>query len=144
MVITVVGHYVIPSKDFPMKITPAYKVLPLPRVQREAKKLLTREQLHAAIRLAKQLRHYPQIPDLSIERCGLGLELRIEHPAIGQQGWLRAIFWIHQESKTIYIVSLFWKKTNSISKADLILADDRIRKLRLQLGNQVSPWSTSE
>ena len=69
-----------------------YKVLPLPVVQRDAKKLLTAQQLREEIALARRLRDYPNVPDLSIARCGDGLELRLETPAINPQGWLRAIF----------------------------------------------------
>src|SRR4051812_20474861 len=39
-------------------------------------------------------------------------------------------FWIHEESKTVYIVDLFWKKTNTISTADRLRSEQRIRKLR--------------
>jgi hypothetical protein len=72
-----------------------YRVLPLPLVQREAKKMLTARQLREGVALARRLRDYPDAPDLSIEPCGDGMELRIESPAINPQGWLRAIFWIH-------------------------------------------------
>src|SRR4051812_44703758 len=84
-----------------------YRVLPLPRVQREAKSLLTSQQLVAAIRYAKRLQSYPDIPEVSISPCGIGMELRVEHSLIGRQGWLRAMFWIHERSRTIYIVDLF-------------------------------------
>ena len=89
-----------------------YKVLPLPVVQKWAKHELSREQLRAGINLARKLRLYPHVPDLSIGPCGDGMELRIKHPLIGKQGWLRAIFWIDEKAKTIYIVDLFWKKEN--------------------------------
>jgi phage-related protein len=121
-----------------------YRVLPLPRVQREAKKLLSNEQLRQAIRLAKRLRFYPNVPGLDMEPCGLGMELRIEHPVIGQQGWLRAIFWVHEASLTIYVVDVFWKKTNKISLADRIRSDHRIRELRLLLQAGRKPWKGAE
>lgn len=117
-----------------------YRVLPLPRVQREAKKMLTPQQLRESIELAKVLRYYPDVPDLSIEPCGSGMELRIEAGSTNVQGWLRAVFWIHEESRTIYIVDLFWKKTNSVSKADRLRAEDRIRRLRSQLVEGTVPW----
>lgn len=110
-----------------------YRVLPLPAVQRDAKKLLTVQQLREGIGLAKGLRHYPAVPDLSIERCGDGMELRIESPAINPQGWLRAIFWVHEKSRTIYIVDLFWKKTNKVTIADLHRANHRIRQIKAAL-----------
>ena len=110
-----------------------YRVLPLPLVQRDAKKLLSARQLREAITVAKHLRHYPAIPELSIEHCGDGLELRLESPAINPRGWLRAIFWIHENSRTIYIVHLFWKKTNRVTVADIHLANSRIRQLKAQL-----------
>jgi len=47
------------------------------------------------------------------------MELRLEGDAINRQGWLRAIFWTHEARKTIYVVDLFWKKTNKVSVADL-------------------------
>src|SRR3990167_8264433 len=103
-----------------MKSNFSYIVLPLPVVQKWAKKELSAEQLRQGIHLARLLRFYPHIPDLSIERCGEGLELKIDSPSIGKQGWLRAIFWINEKAKTIYIVDLFWKKTNRISRADLL------------------------
>jgi len=111
-----------------------YSVLPLSIVQREARKVLTAQQLREGIGTAKRLRHYPDVPDLRIERCGEGLELRLETPAIKPQGWLRAIFWVHEKNRTIYIVDLFWKKTNKVALADLHRANHRIRQLRAQLG----------
>jgi hypothetical protein len=68
-----------------------YRVLPLPLAQKWAKKELSREQLRAGINLAQRLRFYPNISDLSIGPCGDGMELRIEHPTIGKQGWLRRL-----------------------------------------------------
>ena len=91
-----------------------YKVLPLPVVQKTAKKILTTAQLMAAIREASALQFYPNVPDLHIKPCGEGMELVVEDPAIGKQGWLRAIFWVDEKAKTIYVVDLFWKKTNAI------------------------------
>ena len=117
-----------------------YQVLPLPRVQQDALKLLSKEQLREGIRLANNLRFYPRVPDLDIERCGLGYELRVEHPVINKQGWLRAAFWIHETSKTIYVVDLFWKKTNKLSTADLARIDYRIRQLKLRLAEGEKPW----
>jgi hypothetical protein len=127
--VTAPGFLLVPelklTENFPMggAINPKnskanYRVLPLPRVQHEAQKILSPEQLREGIRLTKRLRFYPNVPDLDIGSCGLGRELRVEGPSIGQQGWLRAIVWIHEASKTIYIVDLFWKKTNKISPAD--------------------------
>jgi hypothetical protein len=111
-----------------------FKVLPLPVVQRDAKKLLTAQQLREGIAHAGRLRDYPNVPGLSIERCGDGFELRLETPAINPQGWLRAIFWVHEKSRTIYVVDLFWKKTNKVSVADLHRANHRVRQLKSQLG----------
>ncbi len=111
-----------------------YRVLPLPLVRRDAKKLLTVQQLREGIALTKRLANYPSVPDLSIERCGDGFELRLETPAINPQGWLRAIFWVHEKARTIYVVDLFWKKTNKVSAADLHRANYRIRQLKVQLG----------
>ncbi len=110
----------------PVRAETRYRVLPLPRVQREAKKLLTPQQLAEGIALAKRLRFYPDVPDLKIERCGDGMEIRLEGKALDQQGWLRAMFYIHEHSKTIYIVDLFWKKTNKVSIADLHRVNHRI------------------
>jgi phage-related protein len=118
-----------------------FKVLPLPVVQKWAKKELSRLQLRAGIKLARQLRFYPNVPDLSLEPCGDGMELRIEHPEIGRRGWLRAIFWVDQESKTIYLVDLFWKKTNAISTADKLRANHRIRGLKVALVAGKKPWT---
>jgi phage-related protein len=117
-----------------------YQVLPLPQVQKWAKRNLSREQLRAGINLARTLRFYPDIPDLSVEPCGDGMELRVEHPSIGKQGWLRAVFWVEEKAKTIYVVDLFWKKTNAISTADKLRADHRIRGLRSELKNGNKPW----
>jgi hypothetical protein len=121
-----------------------YRVLPLPRVQREAKKLLTADQLREGITLARRLRFYPAIPDLSIEPCGDGMELRLEDKAINRQGWLRAMFWVHEKSRTIYVVDLFWKKTNKISVAHLHRVNHRIRGLKLLLSTAGDPWKSGE
>lgn len=110
-----------------------YRVLPLPVVQRDARKLLTPQQLREGIGLAKHLKDYPSVPKLSFGPCGDGMELRLESPAINPQGWLRAIFWVHEKSRTIYIVDLFWKKTNKVTSADLHRANHRIRQLRAGL-----------
>jgi len=118
-----------------------YKVLPLPIVQKTAKKILTSAQLRAAIREARTLRFYPSVPDLDIEPCGDGMEVRIEHPSIGQKGWLRAIFWIDEKAKVIYIVDLFWKKSNAISTADRLRANQRIRGLKQAIAASHRPWS---
>jgi hypothetical protein len=75
-----------------------YKVLPLPVVQKWAKHELSRKQLRAGINLARRLRFYPHVADLSVGSCGDGMELRIEHPEIGKRGWLRAIFWIDEKA----------------------------------------------
>ncbi len=120
-----------------------YQVLPLPIVQKWAKAELSREQRWAGIRLARQLQDYPLVPDLSIEPCGDGMELRIEHPSIGRQGWLRAIFWIDEKGKTIYVVDLFWKKENRVSKADILRANRRIKLLKDALRQGQKPWSVS-
>ncbi len=117
-----------------------YVVLPLPIVQRWASKELSEDQLREGIKLVRKLHFYPNTSELEIEPCGEGMELRVEHPAIGKRGWLRAIFWIHEKSKTIYVVDLFWKKTNAISKADRIRADHRIRKLKQALADGQPPW----
>ena len=118
-----------------------YKVFPLPVVQKWARKRLSVVQLREGIKLARRLRFYPDVPDLHIERCGDGMELRIEHPSIGKTGWLRAIFWIDEKAKTIYIVDLFWKKTNKIALADVTRANHRIRRLRAELAKGIRPWS---
>ena len=118
-----------------------YKVLPLPIVQKTAKKILTSAQLRAAIREARTLRFYPSVPDLDIEPCGDGMEVRIEHPSIGQKGWLRAIFWIDEKAKVIYVVDLFWKKSNAISIADRMRANQRIRGLKQAIAASHRPWS---
>lgn len=118
----------------------SYQVLPLPVVQKWAKKALSRSQLWAGIALARQLRFYPDVPDLRIEPCGDGMELRIEHPEIGKRGWLRAVFWIDEKSGTIYLVDLFWKKTNAFSTADKLRASHRIRGLKAALVAGKRPW----
>lgn len=117
-----------------------YKVLPLPVVQKTAKKILTTAQLRVAIREASALRFYPNVPDLHIKPCGEGMELVVEDPAIGKQGWLRAMFWVDEKAKTIYVVDLFWKKTNAISIADKLRAADRIRRLKAELKKGQKPW----
>jgi hypothetical protein len=117
-----------------------YKVLPLPVVQKWAKKMLSSVQLREGIKLARALRLYPNVPDLDVGRCGDGMELRIEHPSIGKKGWLRAIFWIDEKARTIYIVDLFWKKQNTISTADRLRANQRIRGLKQSLSRGQKPW----
>jgi hypothetical protein len=118
----------------------SYTVLPLPVVQKTAKKVLTSQQLRAAVKEARRLRFYPNVPDLEIKPCGEGMELVIENPVIGKQGWLRAMFWIDDNGKTIYVVDLFWKKTNAITTADRLRVNDRIRRLKLELKKGKRPW----
>jgi phage-related protein len=121
-----------------------YQVLPLPLVQREAKKLLTQRQLVEGIAIAKQLRYYPTVPQLSIEPCGEAMELRLESKSLNQQGWLRAMFYVDDRSRTIYIVNLFWKKTNKVSVADLHRVNHRIRQLKSMLSAGAHPWKSGE
>ena len=124
-----------------------YRVLPLPRVQREARKMLTAQQLKEGIELAKRLRFYPNDPELNYEPCGDGLELRVESsdtPHIKKQGWLRAMFWVHEKSRAIYLVDLFWKKSNQIKPADVHRANHRIRLLKAQLAAEIDPWRSGE
>jgi phage-related protein len=121
-----------------------YRVLPLPRVQREARRLLTSQQLAEGIALAKQLRYYPDVPRLSIEPCGEAMELRLESKSVNRQGWLRAMFFIDDRSKTIYIVDLFWKKTNRVSLADLHRVNHRVRQLKSLLSAGGHPWKSGE
>jgi hypothetical protein len=128
----------------PLAAVIRYRVLPLPRVQRESRKLLTAAQLAEGIHLCRRLRSYPDIPDLSIEPCGDGLELRLEGAAINPQGWLRTIFWVHESSRTIYIVDLFWKTTNRVSTADLHRANHRIRQLKALLASGGRPWGRTQ
>jgi phage-related protein len=121
-----------------------YKVLPLPAVQRDGKKYLSAEQRAEGIALAKNLRFYPNVQDLSIEHCGDGMELRLEGPEINPQGWLRAIFWIDEPAKTIYVVDLFWKKSNRVTTADLVRINHRIRLLKVQLRQGIRPWKSRQ
>ena len=121
-----------------------YRVLPLPRVQREAKKLLTHQQLREGIALVKRLRYYPNVSDLSLEPCGDGMELRIETPAANVQGWLRSIFWVDEAGRTIYLIDLFWKKTARIPIAEIHRANHRIRQLKAQLAAKIDPWKSGE
>lgn len=72
------------------------------------------------------------------------MELRLEGDAIHRQGWLRAILWTHEASKTIYIVDLFWKKTNRLSVADLHRINHRIRQLKALLSSGGHPWKSGE
>lgn len=72
------------------------------------------------------------------------MELRVESKAVDQQGWLRAIFYTHNPSKTIYIVDLFWKKTNRVSVADLHRINHRIRQLTALLDAGGHPWHSGE
>jgi phage-related protein len=118
----------------------SYKVLPLPIAQKTGKKILTKAQLRAAIRETRCLRFYPSASDLVIKPCGDGMELVVEDPTIGKQGWLRAMFWVDENAKTIYVVDLFWKKTNAISTADKLRSNDRIRRLKAELKKGQKPW----
>jgi phage-related protein len=128
----------------PLRAEIRYQVLPLPRVQREARKLLNPQQLAEGIALVKRLRYYPHVPDLKIEPCGDGMELRLESKALDRQGWLRAMFYTHDSTKTIYIVDLFWKKTNRVSVADLHRINHRIRQLKALLSTGGHPWKSGE
>jgi hypothetical protein len=47
---------------------------------------------------------------------------------------------VDEKAKTIYVVDLFWKKTNAISIADRLRADDRIRRLKAELKKGQKPW----
>jgi phage-related protein len=106
--------------------------------------MLTAEQLREGIALAKRLKKFPHVPDLSVEPCGDGTELRLEDRAINRQGWLRAIFWVHERTRTIYIVDLFWKKTNKVTVADIHRINHRIRGLKALLATGGDPWKSAQ
>ena len=72
------------------------------------------------------------------------MELRLEAKAINRQGWLRAVFWVHEKRRTIYIVDLFWKKTNKISVADRHRVNHRIQWLERLLAKEDDPWKSGE
>jgi len=75
------------------------------------------------------------------------MELKIESdetPNINKQGWLRAIFWIFEVKRTIYVIDLFWKKGNRISTADIHRANHRIRLLKEQLNLGRNPWKSGK
>ena len=125
-----------------MPTTPKkYKVIPLPIVEKIAKKLLTDEQRRAAIKIAEQLEDFPNVAHLDLDKCGEGIRVAFESPKIDKQGWLRGIFWIDDKQRVIYFVDLFWKKTNRIAFADVTRANHRIRKLRTELAKGIKPWS---
>lgn len=111
-------------------VQPGFRVIPLPQVKSAGKKILTAEQLMAGISIVRMLKAYPRDVGLDYERCGEGFELHLSHPAINKQGWLRAGFWVHDASRTIYVVHLWWKKTNQVALVDRHLIDSRIRRLR--------------
>jgi phage-related protein len=72
------------------------------------------------------------------------MELRLESKSLDQQGWLRAMFFVDNRSKTIYIVDLFWKKSNKVSVADLHRINHRVRQLKALLSGGWHPWKSSE
>ena len=97
--------------------------------------------------MAKRLQFYPNDPELSYEPRGEGMELRVESPDtpnIKKQGWLRAIFWVHEKTKVIYLIDLFWKKSNQIKPADVQRANHRIRLLKAQLATGTNPWKSGK
>ena len=118
-----------------------YQVLPLPLVEKAAKKILNDEQRRAAINIAEQLEDYPNVQHLDLDKCGEGIRIAFRSPEINKQGWLRGIFWIDDKERVIYFVDLFWKKTNKIASADVLRANHRIRRLRAELANGIRPWS---
>jgi len=56
---------------------------------------------------------------MKLEPFGGGIELQIENPQTNKRGWLRAAFWVHEKSRTMFFVDLFWKKTNQLTTADV-------------------------
>ena len=115
---------------------PKFKVVPLDAVRHEAKKILTPQQLKAAIEHVKLLKFYPEDVELDFGPCGEGFELRVDEPIISRKGWLRVAFWVSEKTKIVYLVDIFWKKENRVSTADRLRIDHRIRKLRHQLGEK--------
>jgi hypothetical protein len=118
-----------------------YQVLPLPIVEKAAKKILSDEQRRAAINIAEQLEDFPNVQHLDLDKCGEGIRVAFRSPEINKQGWLRGIFWIDDKERIIYFVDLFWKKTNKIALADVTRANYRIRQLRAELAKGIRPWS---
>jgi len=72
------------------------------------------------------------------------MELRLESKSLDRQGWLRGMFFVHDKTKTIYIVDLFWKKTNKVSIADLHRINHRVRQLKSLLSAGGQPWKSDE
>jgi phage-related protein len=123
------------------KLPQKYQVLPLPIVEKTARKILSDEQRRAAINIAEQLEDFPNVQHLDLDKCGEGIRVAFRSPEINKHGWLRGIFWIDDKERIIYFVDLFWKKTNKIALADVTRANHRIRRLRAELAKGIRPWS---
>ena len=104
-------------------VRPNYKVLPLPVVQKWASKKLSTVQLREGIRLARQLRFYPDVPDLDIERCGDGWELHVEHPSIAPAAFDRRL----EGGRQAQLSNRPGSKTTGILTGPLRFADSRSR-----------------
>ena len=118
-----------------------YQVLPLPIVEKTARKILSDEQRRVAINIAEELEEFPNVQHLDLDKCGEGIRVAFRSPEINKRGWLRGIFWIDDKERIIYFVDLFWKKTNKIALADVTRANYRIRRLRAELAKGIRPWS---
>jgi len=94
--------------------------------------------------LAELTGTYPAAPEMKLEPSGGGIELPIENPQINKRGWLRAAFWVHEKSRTMFFVDLFWKKTNQLTTANVHRINHRIRQLKSQLGKGSSPWKSGQ
>ncbi len=54
------------------------------------------------------------------------------------------MFFVDDRSKTIYMVDLFWKKTNKVGVADLHRVNHRVRQLKSILSAGKHPWKSGE
>jgi phage-related protein len=125
-----------------------FRVRPMRQAQREAEvgQLFQRwEERQWVLAQLKLLRHWPLTLDKQGE-LGFDLdfsrvttngetfyELRLSDARLSHGGNLRVFFWVHDESRTVWIAHAYWKKTQRLSEAVKRRVARRIKAIKGQI-----------
>jgi phage-related protein len=124
-----------------------FKVRPTRQVRRESEQLFQtpRESLWVIAQL-KLLRHWPmdarqqQLLGTSLDFSKVHhhgqtfYELRLDDERLHQRN-LRMFFWVHESSRTIWIIHGYWKKTRRLDEAVKSVVSRRIKLLEAGLSD---------
>lgn len=126
-----------------------YSVRPTRQARRSGKKLLKPSELYWVIGLLRLLRHWPGLTDekfqndLDFEKITTNgaeyYELRIEDSSVLSRRNLRVFFWIDQDTRTIWIVDAYWKKTQKLETSVRLRVARKVNAARAAIQDGITP-----